>query len=364
MSCNIICIWLAFVFASACTSWAQTPLSLDEILERHNQALGGKEKLDSIQTVAQHFVYREGTFVMPDAFVARMKPYYKTIGDPHDMTIDVNEGYDGSAWEWYKDPGVVIRTVGDAAAATRHGLDLIDSLVDCRERCKQIALAGPAQFAGRSAYQIHITLADGFEKDVFVDYQSFLIVGDRRSAPIHAFGQPTSSESRFSDYRSVEGVMFPFESQEVDIASGKELNSSTTTSIVINKQLSKEFFGSPQYPRTPLQQFLEQVFMERTDPLAVAWTYREFRLANPGLDTSDGVDFIGYQILKAGEHRGAIELLKLNAADYPRSARARFGLGRAYKADGQLEEARRAFVQTLQIDPTFRKARDGLNALR
>ena len=98
---------------------SQSSLSLEQILQRHIEAIGGQEKIDSIHAVAKHLTYREGSFVIPNAFVAQMRPYYKTIGDPKDKAVEINEGYDGSAWEYYADPGVVLRTVGAAAAATR-----------------------------------------------------------------------------------------------------------------------------------------------------------------------------------------------------------------------------------------------------
>jgi hypothetical protein len=77
---------LLALFSSTASAEGQTAaLSLDEILERHVQALGGRDKIDAIHSVIQHLEYREGSFVIPDAFVARMRPYYKTIGDPKNL---------------------------------------------------------------------------------------------------------------------------------------------------------------------------------------------------------------------------------------------------------------------------------------
>ncbi|MBV9778800.1 MAG: tetratricopeptide repeat protein [Acidobacteriaceae bacterium] len=349
----------ALAFASS-----EDKMSLDELVQRHVQALGGQDKIDAVQSTITHAVYREGTFAIPDAFVAKMRPCYKTICDPRAKLGDVCEGYDGSAWEWYADPGVVLRVVGAAAAATRHGTEFIDSLVDYKSRGTKVELVGIDRFSDTRVYKLRVILADGFEKDVFVDQQSFLIVGDRRSAPIHAFGEPVRSENRIGDYRPVKGVLFPFSFVEVEIGTGKELNRLTIQSITINPKLDAAFFGPPQYSRTPLQQFLEQLFMERTDPISVLSTYREFRAANPELDTREGVEFIGYQMAKMGDQKGAIALLRANGEDYPHSASAQYGLGRAYKAAGDLEDARTAFRQALQIDPSFKKASDGLNALR
>ncbi len=357
-------LFLFQVSVGVFTHAQKSQLSLDEILERHVQAVGGRDKINAVHSVVQHLEYREGTFVIPDAFIARMRPYYKTIGDPKDKTIDINEGYDGSAWEYYADPGVVIRTVGAAAAATRHGTEIIDSLVEAKTLGTRIELAGQDTFAKMPAYKLHVTLADGFEKEMFIDPTSFLIVGDRRSAPIHAFGTAVRSENRIGDYRPVNGVLFPFSIKEVEIATGRELNSNTIQSIVVNEPLDRAFFSPPKFQRTPLQQMLEQFYAEREDPICVMWTYRGFRAANPDVDTRSGVEFIGYQMVKMGDYHGAIELLTANAADYPRSASAEFGIGRAYKASGDLQNARLHFRKALEIDPNFKKASDGLNALR
>jgi len=354
---------LVAVLATSLAS-AQRNLSVDEIVEHHIEALGGHQKLDSIQTIIVRGEYREGSFSIPGAFIARMRPYYKTICDPREELGDVCEGYDGSAWEWYKDPGVVLRVVGAAAAATRHGTELIDSLVDYKSRASKVELVGSEVFDGKPVYNLRVTLADGFEKHLFIDHKSFLIVGDRRAAPIHAFGESVRSENWIGDYRMVDGVRFPFLVVEVEIGTGKELDRFVTQSITINTKLDPAFFTPPRHTPTPLQQFLEELYMERSDPVSVMATYREFRGANPDIDTRDGVEFIGYQIAKMSDFNGAVELLKANAADYPRSASAQYGLGRAYKAAGDAESARVAFQRALQIDPTFKKASDGLNALR
>lgn len=338
--------------------------SVDQIVQRHVLALGGREKIEAIHSVVEHLEYREGSHVNSHAYIARMRPYYKTLGEPKASSDGFNEGYDGSAWEYYGDPGVVIRTVGAAGAAARHGTEMFDSLIDYQSQGTHIELSGVEIFAGTPAYRLHVTLADGFEKDLFVDQKSYLIIGDRRAAPIHAFGEPVRSENHISDYRPMNGVLFPYTFREVEIATGKELNSTTAQSFEINKSFDPTFFSPPQYERTPLQQMLEQLYMERTDPACVIFTYREFRAANPSLDTRQGIEFIGYQMAKMGDFKGAIQLLTANAADYPKSASSQYGLGRAYKAAGDLENARLHFQNALALDPNFRKASDGLNAFK
>jgi hypothetical protein len=232
---------------------------VQEIVARHIEALGGQRNIDAIHSVVFRLTYREGDHVNSDGYMAKMRPYYKTLGDPRNLKADVNEGFDGSAWEYYSDPGVVLRVVGAAAAATRHGAELIDSLADAGMLGARIELAGEELFAGNPAYRLHVTLADGFEKDLFVDRQSFLILGDRRAAPVHAFGATVPSENRFGDYRPINGVLFPFAIREVEIATGKELNAVTMQSITANEKFDLSYFSPPQFKRTALQQMLEQL---------------------------------------------------------------------------------------------------------
>jgi hypothetical protein len=141
MYCYLLkCAAWAFTLTAIAVASTENKVSVEEIVQRHLQALGGREKLDSVQSTITHAEYREGTLVIPDAFVAKMRPYYRTICDPRQKLGEVCEGYDGSAWEWYADPGVVLRVVGAAAAATRHGTEFIDSLVDYKSRGTKVDL--------------------------------------------------------------------------------------------------------------------------------------------------------------------------------------------------------------------------------
>jgi hypothetical protein len=353
-------------------SQAQDAISGDQIVQRHIQALGGIEKIHALHSLVVRGRYHEpgeipssGPPLIPHAYQAFMRPYYEVIGDPADRNPDIREGFDGSAWEYYGDPGIVVRTVGAAAAATRHASEFLqDSLVDYNGRGTRIELEGTEKIADRNAYKLRVTLADGTEKILFLDAENFLIVAERKSAPVHAFGNVVTTETRFTDFRPEGGVMMHHRAMETEIATGKVVNEFRSARIEVNTLNDAAIFSPAPYTRTPLQQLLEQLYMERTDGISVMNSYRGFRAANPGLDTREGIEFIGYQMAKMGDYASAIELLRTNATDNPQSPSAQFGLARAYKAAGDVEHARAAFRKALQIDPTFKKASDGLNALR
>src|SRR6185369_13706931 len=135
-------------------------LTADDIVAAHLKARGGAERLRAIETV----VYRNGVYREPGyegsggAFMAMARPYFKIVSDPADTAADMREGYDGSAWEWYRSPGIVVRTVGAANAASRHNLDPEGPLSGYRAKGTRIERIDDASIDGRKAYGVLVTL--------------------------------------------------------------------------------------------------------------------------------------------------------------------------------------------------------------
>jgi len=337
---------------------------VDEIGRRYVEARGGLEAIRAIETlVYSGGLYREGgTEGSGDAFMAFARPYFRVVGNP-ESPGGFMEGYDGAAWEWLADPGIVVRTVGAAAGATRRGADFEGGLVGWREKGSTVDLAGTEAIGGRKAYRLILTTRDGFAREVFVDAESWLIVAERRSAPFHAFGDPVTSETRIGDYRPVAGVLVPHRFVETVIATGLPLTSMQWSRVEANRELPRSWFSPPVFERTSLQAFLEHLYAQRTDVDAVLWSYVEFRRVHPDVDTAPGVELVGYQMLKMGETAQAVALLEANAADHPDRAAAWFGLGRARATAGDETGARAALGRALALEPEHRRARELLGSL-
>ena len=103
----------------------QDALTIDQIVLRHVEVLGGAERIHALKSLVIRGMHHEGGVIPPDMpirarnYMAFLRPYYGVIGDPAIANPDLREGFDGSSWEYYGDPGIVVRTVGAAAAATR-----------------------------------------------------------------------------------------------------------------------------------------------------------------------------------------------------------------------------------------------------
>jgi Tetratricopeptide repeat len=355
----LTCLTVLNLISGAAAAARAPDLSAADILDRYVTAIGGQKALDAIQNVIIRGTYTEHGHSTA-AVLARMRPFFKLVGDPLNRSAEFEEGYDGSAWEFYGDPGIVLRTVGPASGAARHGLYVLGNLVDFKRQGSAVTLQGKTTIAGRDAYQLRVRMLDGFEQDEFIDAKSWLIIADRKVAKVHAFGPDTVSETRWSDYRRVNGVSFAFLNVEVEIATGKELNRFQTDRIDVNARLEPSEFTPPQITRTPVQTLMDQIFQERDDAYAVRWTYHDFRNAYPTIDTETAAEIIGYQMLKMGSVASAVALLEDNRRDYPETAATHFGLGRAYRAAGRAAEARVEFERALSIDPRHERAQKAL----
>lgn len=355
---------LSLLIPAASSAADDAPGTLDELVQCHLEARGGLDRIRAIRTlVFSEGQYREADYVgSGKAFMAFQRPYLRAVGDP-DGGGTFREGYDGASWEWYGEPGVVLRTVGDAAGAIRRGAQFDGPLVDSAAKGITLRLGEAIEIAGRWSAQVTATYPDGFSTELFLDRESCLVVARRQRAPIHAFGAAVTSESRWQDYRPVAGVLFAHAYVETEIATGKELSSMRWGKIEANRELPASWFSPPEFERSPLQRFVEQLYYERTDPRAVMWTYHEFRRFHPEVDTASAVEFAGYQILKMGQVETAIELLQQQAADYPDRADSAFGLGRAYEAASDDAHARAEYERALALDPEHARAQRSLAGL-
>ena len=304
----------ATLFVSA----AHAAPTAEQIYAHYIEARGGQAKLDAILSIVERGTYSEGNNSGP-AVQAHMRPYYRLVGDPDNKTFaDGAEGYDGSAWEYYPDPGIVLRVVSSAAAALRHNSYIFGELVDYKAHGATIALQGTENIDGRPAFDIRVRLRDGFEEDQFIDTRSWLLVAARKVAKVHAFGSEVTSETRFNDYHLVDGVWFPFLNAEVNTKTGKQLNRFQTTILEINSTFDPSVFSPPDRPRTPEQRLIESLFTQRDDAQSIMWTLADFRSAYPNCICDGALAVAGYQILKMGHAENAIALLEETVRLYPK----------------------------------------------
>ena len=221
-------------------------LSLDKIVERNADAMGGRAAVEAVQSIQIDLHIKDPSFEVDGT-------YYATR--PSKMRIDVSaegkhvftEAFDGqSGWQW-EGKAEQKPATEKATAALRHGVELPGKLFGLHEleaRSHGMKLIGREQINGVNYYVLQLILNDGYTVSLYVDPNSWLITRRRDVRPLHVDADPTPTtiEQVSSDFRDVNGVKFPFATTETDLKTGKLLESTVTKTVKINPTLPSTLF--------------------------------------------------------------------------------------------------------------------------
>ncbi len=221
----MLCALAALSSLASPRARADSP-TVDQVVDRYVAAIGGRDNVKALRNlVYSEGLYQEGEYRSDgDATMSVARPSYKLVGT-HDDPGGYMEGYDGSAWEWFADPGVVIRTVGAASEAIRHYANAESPLIDFSAKGSTASIKGETVLDDRPVVAIELIRRDGFAEQLYFDKETWLLVASSAAAPIHAFGSDVLSLTRISDYREVAGVRIPHRFVTVEMPSGQELSS-------------------------------------------------------------------------------------------------------------------------------------------
>ena len=205
---------LAIAWIAACESPpaeppAPTPSPVDEVVEAHLAARGGKDKLRALQSIRE-----TGTLTASDGRVARV---VREIKRPNLFRLEFSyEGtksvfaFDGTSG-WQVAP-LFGRFEPEAMPAESNAVaveqgDIESPFVDWREKGHQVELVGREALPGGEADHLRSTLAGGRTRDDYVDVTTHQIV--RSDVTRTVDGRQTKMVNTFSDFRDEGGIVFP-----------------------------------------------------------------------------------------------------------------------------------------------------------
>ena len=207
--------------------------------------MGGQAKVESVQSIEVSLHIKDPGFEVDGIYQAAR---------PGRMRIDIMSGgkcvymerFDGEkGWQWSgkeeKEEGAT------PTGALRHGVELPGNLFGLHEMQKRghrLELAGREKIDDVDYYVLHVTFADGYETSLYVDPQSWRITRRREVRALHPDVDPTKTtiESRKSDWRQIDGLWYAFAGEDVDLSTGKVLETSTITEIKVNPAIDPVIF--------------------------------------------------------------------------------------------------------------------------
>ena len=221
-------------------------LTVDDVIERNTSAMGGRAAIEAIHSIEINLHITDPGFEVDGIYHAAR---------PGRMRIDVQAGgkqvfteaFDGQQGWQSHDQSEPEPASPKAAAALRHGVELPGKLFvlhEMKQRGHKIDLVGRETVDGIDYYVLRLTFGDGYTTSLYVDPQSWLITRRRDVRPLHVDVDPTPTtiEQRISDFREIAGVRFAFASTEIDLKTGKQLESTKVGSIKVNPPIDESIF--------------------------------------------------------------------------------------------------------------------------
>jgi hypothetical protein len=196
--------------------------SVQEIVAHHIEALGGKEKLQGINSV-----YQEGTAVLASGGVLRLKiwqVYDRLYREELDLGVGKIVIVVTPRQGWLAAPatGGAFKSMPEAQVkALRMKLDPAGALADYAAKGNKIDLAGRDTVDGHPCYSVKVWFPSNESITYSIDPKTWYILRERRkgggilgqgNSDLGWHGPPDGSiDIRFYDYRDTRGAyIFPF----------------------------------------------------------------------------------------------------------------------------------------------------------
>jgi hypothetical protein len=204
---NLIVFGL-FILALVIAQFAQAQ-TVDEVIDKHVKALGGKENLNKILNVVM-----EGSLSIQGTEIALTLTQVHNKLNRQDITAMGMRGFelltDKDGWSYMPFQGMQKPEpkTEDEVKQSQSDLDIAGPLVDYAAKGHKVELVGKEDVDGTECYKIKASLVSGKELTFFIDPSTYLIIRTKEKRKMN--GQEMDLQTDFSDYKDVEGVKMPY----------------------------------------------------------------------------------------------------------------------------------------------------------
>lgn len=225
--------------------------SVDEIINKYVQAMGGKEKLKALKTVkiSGKAEFGPGMSVPFNVYVKHKQAFRFEMTFQGLQMVQVatpDSGYYIEPFSGKKDPE---RMNAEMVKESKSQLDMTGPLVDYKEKGNTVELIGKEDMEGTETWKIKVTEKDGDVSYHYLDAETFYELKETRKQKFE--DKEVEGEVLYSNYKEVNGYVFPFtmEQREVGESKGQVMN---YESIEINTKLDEELFKWPATLKNPV----------------------------------------------------------------------------------------------------------------
>jgi len=199
----ILTLFILLCFANA---HSQT---VDDIINKHIQAIGGKEAWKKVNTIKQEAIIdANGTEINLELITAYQKGSRQTIsfaGMQGYTIYTPTAGYNFYPWQGQLKPEAI---TPEELKENEDNLDTQGSLIDYKEKGHTAEYVGMDEFEGTNCYKIKLTEKSGKIITYYIDPSNYFII---HSVTItKANGKESESKADYSNYQKLpEGIWMP-----------------------------------------------------------------------------------------------------------------------------------------------------------
>jgi len=221
--------------------------TVDEIIAKNVQARGGMDKIKSVQTIRSTATMTMGPGMEAPGLMIQKRPDMARL----EFTVQgltAIQAYDGKdAWQIMpftgkKDPETM--SADDKKDLEENG-DIDGPLVDYKSKGNKVELLGKEKLEGTDAYKLRVALKNGDVITMYLDADSFLEIKEELKRNVR--GSEQEVEAVMGDYKEVNGLMFPF-ATENGIKGSQQKQKITISKIELNTPVDDAIFKMPAAP--------------------------------------------------------------------------------------------------------------------
>ena len=232
-------IALAVLFLTTTGIYAQTT---DEIIAKHQAAMGSPEKWASVKSMVMKSKFNvQGMDIESKSSVVVGKSFRQEVEVMGNKIITVIDGEGG----WMNRPGGTGEPEDLPREQVKAGVsqkNIGSSLLIAKNEGAKIDLVSKEKLDGAEVYLLKITKKSGEESQVFVSVSTGFIV--KAINKMNVQGQQVEAEVMYSNYKSIDGLFFPFTVETPSPMGGGNMVVETS-SIDLNPVLDASLFAKP-----------------------------------------------------------------------------------------------------------------------
>jgi outer membrane lipoprotein-sorting protein len=199
----ILAIFLAF---SVTTSFAQTA---DEVINNYVTAIGGMDKLNSIQSAKITGKFSSGS--MDISFFRLYKRPMKMKMEMQIQGMTMIQAYDGTT-AWMLNPFQGSREPEKMpesdSKAMRDNADFEGTFINYKDKGATVEFIGKEDFEGTEVYKLKLTDKEGDVTNYYFDAESHLLLKESTKRKIGE--KEVAMDVIYGNYKSTEGFLFPW----------------------------------------------------------------------------------------------------------------------------------------------------------